>query len=71
MIRRIILAMLVAVFAVAAMPALPSPTFAVYAQKKDDGKKKDPPGPPVVKEKEKRGDTNKPDKSRPKDPKKP
>lgn len=70
MVRRVFIAIVLAVFGVTAATALPGRSLAVYAQKKDDGKKKAPPGPPVVKPKQPQGSDKKgDDKSRPKDKK--
>jgi hypothetical protein len=53
--KKFFLCIVIALFSVTAFGSFPSDAAVVYAQKKgeDRGKeKKDPPGPPVVKEKE-------------------
>ena len=70
MFRRVFLAIMLAAFGITATAALPGRSLTVYAQKKDDGKKKNPPGPPVVKPKQPQGGDKKgDDKGRPKDKK--
>lgn len=70
--KKLVLTIFMAVFGVTAIGTLPSDSTAVYAQKKGDNKKKDPPGPPVVRDKpkDKSGD-NKPKNDKPKKGKKP
>ena len=68
--KKFFLCVVIALFSVTAFGSFPSDTAIVYAQKKgeDKGKeKKDPPGPPVVKDKER----PKPPKDKPKDKKPP
>ncbi len=49
--KKIVLLIAIALFGITAVGSMPSEDFAVYAQKKGK-EKKDPPGPPVVKDKE-------------------
>ena len=50
--KKLFLAIFLAVFGVTALGALPDDSAVVYAQKKKDSdKKKDPPGRPIVKDK--------------------
>jgi hypothetical protein len=49
--KKVFLAITLALFSVTALGTMPSDAVAVYAQKKGEGKKKDPPGPPVVRDK--------------------
>ncbi|HWP43620.1 MAG TPA: hypothetical protein VNO14_10325 [Blastocatellia bacterium] len=69
--KRLFLAILIAVFGITALGSLPVDCSVAYTQKKEDKKKKDPPGPPVVRDKpkEKPKDNKKNDK--PKKGKKP
>ncbi|HSE99123.1 MAG TPA: hypothetical protein VLD57_12720 [Blastocatellia bacterium] len=63
--KKLVLAIFLAMFGVTTLGTLPSDCTAVYAQKKGGDKKKDPPGPPVVRDKPK----DKPGDSKPKDDK--
>jgi uncharacterized alpha/beta hydrolase family protein len=68
--KKFFLAILIALFSVTALGVSPFEAQTVYAQKKDEDKKKDkkdPPGPPVVREKDK----EKPKNDKPKKDKKP
>ena len=49
--KKVVLAIALAIFSVTAIGALPTQASFVYAQKSDDKKRKDPPGPPIVKDK--------------------
>ena len=49
--KKIGLLIALAIFSVTAVGTLPTESSFVYAQKSDDKKKKDPPGPPIVKDK--------------------
>ena len=49
--KKVFLAITLALFCITNVSATPSSAAAVYDQKKGDDKKKDPPGPPVVKDK--------------------
>ena len=49
--KKVVLAITLALFGVTALGALPSDAVMVYAQKKGEDTKKDPPGPPVVRDK--------------------
>jgi hypothetical protein len=49
--KKVVLAITLALFGVTALGTLPSDAVMVYAQKKGEDKKKDPPGPPVVRDK--------------------
>jgi hypothetical protein len=49
--KKVVLAIALAFFSVNMIGALPTPSSFAYAQKGDDKKKKDPPGPPIVKDK--------------------
>ena len=49
--KKVVLAITLALFGVTAIGTLPSDAVMVYAQKKGEDKKKDPPGPPVVRDK--------------------
>ena len=51
--KKVVLAIMISLFGVWTLGVLPQATPAVYAQKKDD-RKKDPPGPPV--QRDKKGD---------------
>ena len=71
--KKLFLYILIALFSVPAFGTLPARDATVYAQKKggDKGKdreRKDPPGPPVVKDK---GPKNNPPKDKPRDRKPP
>jgi len=69
--KKYFLCIVIALFSVTAFGTIPSDTAVVYAQKKgqDKGKeKKVPPGPPVVKDKER---PRNPPKDRPKNKKRP
>ncbi|HSB11591.1 MAG TPA: hypothetical protein VLM38_19035 [Blastocatellia bacterium] len=64
--KKCLLMITIALFGVVAVGTTPEGTSVVFAQKRDrdrDGKKKDPPGPPVVKDK---GKTEKPKEPPPK-----
>jgi hypothetical protein len=64
--KKFFLSIVIALFSVTAFGTFPSDTAIVYAQKRGEDKrkeKKDPPGPPVVKEKERPRD---PPKDKPK-----
>lgn len=68
--RKFFLCVVIALFSVTAFGSFPTDTAVVYAQKKgeDKGKdKKNPPGPPIVKDK----GQPKPPKDKPKDKKRP
>jgi hypothetical protein len=72
--KKFFLCIVIALFAVTAFGALPARDSIVYAQKKGDDKgrdkeRKDPPGPPVVKDKER--PKNNPPKDKPKNRKPP
>jgi hypothetical protein len=70
--KKLFLAILISVFGITALGTLPADCSVVYAQKKDKGdKKKDPPGPPVVREKPKEKKDDKPKDDKPKRGKKP
>ena len=49
--KKVVLAITLALFGVTALGTVPSDAVTVYAQKKGEDKKKDPPGPPVVRDK--------------------
>jgi hypothetical protein len=49
--KKAVLSIALAIFSVTAIGTLPTQSSFVYAQKRDDKKKKDPPGPPIVKDK--------------------
>jgi len=49
--KKVVLAISLAIFSVTAVGTLPTHSSIAYAQKSDDKKKKDPPGPPIVKDK--------------------
>lgn len=49
--KKVVLAITLALFGVTALGTVPSDAVMVYAQKKGEDKKKDPPGPPVVRDK--------------------
>ena len=49
--KKVFLAITLALFGVTALGIVPSDAVMVYAQKKGEDKKKDPPGPPVVRDK--------------------
>ena len=50
--KKVVLAITLALFGVTALGTVPSDAVTVYAQKKKgEDKKKDPPGPPVVRDK--------------------
>ena len=49
--KKVVLTITLAIFSVTAIGALPTPASVAYAQKGEDKKKKDPPGPPIVKDK--------------------
>jgi hypothetical protein len=49
--KKVVLAISLAIFSVTAIDASPMPASLAYAQKGEDKKKKDPPGPPIVKDK--------------------
>lgn len=49
--KKVVLAITLALFGVTALGTMPSDAVMVYAQKKGEDKKKDPPGPPVVRDK--------------------
>jgi len=57
--KKVVLAIIISVFGASMLGVLPATAPAVYAQKRDD-RKKDPPGPPV--QRDKKGD------QRPKEP---
>jgi uncharacterized alpha/beta hydrolase family protein len=57
--KKVVLAIIISLFGAWTLGAMPAATPAVFAQRKDD-RKKDPPGPPV--QRDKKGD------QRPKDP---
>ena len=57
--KKVVLAIIISLFGTLALGVLPAAAPAVYAQRKDD-RKKDPPGPPV--QRDKKGD------QRPKEP---
>lgn len=68
--KKFFLCVVIALFSVTAFGSFPTDTSVVYAQKKgeDKGKdKKNPPGPPIVKDK----GQPKPPKDKPKDRKRP
>ena len=70
--KKLFLAIFLAVFGVTAFGSLPVDSAVVYAQKrKDDDKKKDPPGRPIVKDKPKDKKDEKPRDDKPKRGKKP
>ena len=48
--KKVLLIIAITIFGAGAVGASPKPFMVVYDQKKED-RKKDPPGPPVVKEK--------------------
>jgi hypothetical protein len=66
--KKVLIAIILALFSVTAIGTSTTPALSAYAQKKDD-KKKDPPGPPIVRDKGPRGDDR--PKDRPKKDKKP
>jgi hypothetical protein len=49
--KKAVLTIALAIFSVTAIGALPAHASLAYAQKNEDKKKKDPPGPPIVKDK--------------------
>jgi hypothetical protein len=49
--KKVVLAITLAIFSVTAIGALPTAASVAYGQKGEDKKKKDPPGPPIVKDK--------------------
>jgi hypothetical protein len=49
--KKVVLTIALSIFSVTAIGALPTQVASVYAQKSEDKKKKDPPGPPIVKDK--------------------
>jgi hypothetical protein len=55
--KKVVLTITLAIFTLTGIGTLPVHSSLVYAQKSDDKKKKDPPGPPIVKDK---GQDNKP-----------
>ena len=65
--KKVVLALVLALFGVTTVGTIPAHASAIYAQKRGEDKKKDPPGPPVVKDK---GQDQKPKES-PKRDKKP
>jgi hypothetical protein len=68
--KKIFLCIVIALFSVTAFGSIPTDTTTAYAQKKGEDKrkeKKDPPGPPIVKDK----GQPKPPKDKPKDKKRP
>lgn len=70
--KKLFLAILISVFGITTLGALPVDCSVVYAQKKGDNKKKDPPGRPVQREKPKeREKDDKPRNDKPKKDKKP
>ncbi|HXG91064.1 MAG TPA: hypothetical protein VNN73_01690 [Blastocatellia bacterium] len=54
--KKFLLLMVIALFGVNAVGAAPAQYASAYDQKKGDDKKKDPPGPPVVRPKEPKGE---------------
>ena len=48
--KKVVLAIIILLFSTWALGVMPEATPAVYAQKRDD-RKKDPPGPPVQRDK--------------------
>lgn len=68
--QKFLLTITLSLFVVAGIGTMPSSNSVVFAQKRDkDEKKKDPPGPPVVKDKG--GNQEKPKDSPPKKDKRP
>lgn len=49
--KKVVLTIALAIFSVTAIGALPTHASLAYGQKHEDKKKKDPPGPPIVKDK--------------------
>ena len=49
--KKVVLTVALAIFSVTAIGTLPAHSSFAYALKSDDKKKKDPPGPPIVKDK--------------------
>jgi hypothetical protein len=49
--KKVVLAISLAMFGVTAVGTLPAHASLAYGQKSEDKKKKDPPGPPIVKDK--------------------
>jgi hypothetical protein len=49
--KKIFLAITLALFSITALGIMPSDAVVIYAQKRGEDKKKDPPGPPVVRDK--------------------
>jgi uncharacterized alpha/beta hydrolase family protein len=55
--KKVFLSIIIALFSITAVGVLPVEHSIAYAQKKgEDRPKKEPPGPPVVKDKEPKGD---------------
>lgn len=73
--KRVVLAIIIALFGITASGVVPGQDLTVYAQKKggdkgeDKREKKDPPGPPVVRDKEPRdkGERPRPKEKKPDD----
>ncbi len=69
--KKLVLAITIALFGVTSLGTVSAQGFDLYAQKKDNDKKKDkkdPPGPPVVRDKEPKGKGDKPHPKRDKRP---
>jgi hypothetical protein len=49
--KKVVLAISLAIFSMTAIGTLPTHASSAYGQKGEDKKKKDPPGPPIVKDK--------------------
>lgn len=49
--KKLVLSISLAIFSVTAIGAMPMQASFAYGQKSEDKKKKDPPGPPIVKDK--------------------
>ena len=67
--KKVVLAITISLFGAWTLGVMPAATPSVFAQKRDD-KKKDPPGPPVQRDKGKKGD-QRPDNPPPKKDRKP